>query len=201
MKALDLFAGAGGFSLGLHMAGIEDELMPVGLDTHVPGSTQERGALYNRDDPDTISALRQAGAVVLVAHTESRDPARLEAIGFEVKPEGLCRGDVCVPTGATGGNTTWSDDGIDLEAFAQLLGLPLALAAEERTACLGRSAPEHAGVLASGEAPLRCTASGSSEWRTASNTGLDTLCSLEHRVAKVKEWQVSGRFRTSTPNY
>ena len=73
------------------------------------------------------------------------------ALGWEVKPEGLCRGEVCVPTA---GNESWSDTGgIDLQAFAQLLGLPLALDAEELTACLGRSAMEHAGVLASGEAP------------------------------------------------
>jgi hypothetical protein len=73
------------------------------------------------------------------------------ALGWEQKPEGLCRGEVCVPTSR---HTTLVDaDGIDLEAFASLLGLPLALDAEERAACLGRSSLEHAGVLKSGEAP------------------------------------------------
>ena len=73
------------------------------------------------------------------------------AFGWELKAEGLCRGEVCLPTD---GSATWNhSDGIDLEAFAQRLGLPLALDAEEHTACLGRSAVEHSSVLASGEAP------------------------------------------------
>lgn len=57
----------------LWMAGIEDELMPVGMDAHVPGDAEERDQLYNRDDGDTIGAMRDAGGVVLLAHTEGRD--------------------------------------------------------------------------------------------------------------------------------
>ena len=40
------------------------------------------------------------------------------AIGWEAKPEGLCRGELCVPLGL--------DDGrVDLEAFAARLGAPV----------------------------------------------------------------------------
>lgn len=87
-----------------------------------------------------------AGETVRVA------PESLQAaLGWELKPEGLCRGEVCVPIDDT---ASWShEDGIDLEAFAQRLGLPLAIDAAERSACFGRSALEHAGALATGEAP------------------------------------------------
>ncbi len=73
------------------------------------------------------------------------------ALGWEFKPEGLCRGEVCVPT--AGHATLVNERGVDLEEFAQLIGLPLAVDAEEQAACIGRSAVEHAGVLAQGEAP------------------------------------------------
>ena len=73
------------------------------------------------------------------------------ALGWELKPEGLCRGEVCVSTAEHA--TLVDDRGVDLGAFTQLLGLPLAVNTEERVACIGRSAVEHAGVLASGAAP------------------------------------------------
>jgi len=53
----------------LVMAGCESgDLMPVGLDHHVTG----RGAVYGDASPTSMQALKDAGAVVLVAHTESR---------------------------------------------------------------------------------------------------------------------------------
>ncbi len=59
--------------------GVEDALMPVGLDRHVPGDETERDALYNRDDADAIAAFKAAGATVLAAHTEGRDLDQLTA--------------------------------------------------------------------------------------------------------------------------
>ena len=81
-------------------------------------------------------------------------PAALEsALGWTLEPEGLCRGEVCIPVPTAGHATLSNDDGIDLEAFAQLLDLPLALDREEQAACIGRSAVDQASTLASGEAP------------------------------------------------
>ena len=45
--------------------------------------------------------------------------------GWKLEPQGLCRGDVCVPVR---GRAVAGDDGqIDLVTFAEVVGLPLAL--------------------------------------------------------------------------
>ena len=73
------------------------------------------------------------------------------ALGWQLKPEGLCRGDVCVPT--AGRDELQGEGGVDLACFADVLGLPLALDPEASAASFGRSAAEHAGALATGQAP------------------------------------------------
>ena len=79
-------------------------------------------------------------------------PAVLKtALGWELKPEGLCREAVCIPTHGRGDLVT--DRGIDLAAVAALLSRPLALDTSERAACLGASAAERGARLASLEAP------------------------------------------------
>jgi len=66
------------------------------------------------------------------------------ALGWEVKPEGLCRDDVCVPLPA---GATTADGRVDLVAAARALGRPavteaglgaiaIALPSEERTRAL-----------------------------------------------------------------
>lgn len=73
------------------------------------------------------------------------------SLGWDLKPQGLCRGDVCMPiAGRTG---LVSDGKIDLAAFAELLQRPLALDADERAASLGASARERSEVLKGGIAP------------------------------------------------
>jgi hypothetical protein len=52
--------------------GFEDQLMPVGIERHHSEDIQARHDLYNEMDPDTVQALSDMGAVVLVAHTEQR---------------------------------------------------------------------------------------------------------------------------------
>ncbi len=73
------------------------------------------------------------------------------ALGWEMKPEGLCRGDVCVPVRDPAAVVT--DDGIDLTAVAGLLGMSTlvdeeagvvavsAPAGDRRAALVGRQAP------------------------------------------------------------
>lgn len=60
--------------------GIEDELMPAGLDRHVSEDAGEADAIYNGYDAATVLAQQEAGGVVLTAHTEGRTLAELEAL-------------------------------------------------------------------------------------------------------------------------
>jgi hypothetical protein len=65
--------------------GTENPIMAVMLDTHVPGNVAERHAVYNGDDPATVAALRAAGALVWIPHTEQRTTAEL----LTLDPDGL----------------------------------------------------------------------------------------------------------------
>lgn len=60
--------------------GFEDELMPVGLRHHVGDDLDARHTLYNQYDADAVRALSEAGAAVMVAHTEQRDVEQLKVL-------------------------------------------------------------------------------------------------------------------------
>lgn len=69
------------------LPGGEFGVMPIGLKRHLAGTIQERDAAYNQITPEVVNQLREAGAVVLQAHTESRDIDQLRALqldGFEI---------------------------------------------------------------------------------------------------------------------
>ena len=73
-----------------------------------------------------------------------------QALGWQLKPEGLCQGDVCIPVR----DRSFVDgDAIELQGFAEALGRPLALDAETRTAALGTPAASRAASLTTLEAP------------------------------------------------
>jgi hypothetical protein len=79
-------------------------------------------------------------------------PADLErGFGWTLKPQGLCKGDLCVTLRERRG--LLNEDGIDLAVFAQTAGLPLALDGREGVAVLGESAAARGSQLASLEAP------------------------------------------------
>jgi hypothetical protein len=79
-------------------------------------------------------------------------PADLErGFGWELKPQGLCKGDVCVTLRERRGLV--DEDGVDLAVFAQTAGLPLAVDAAEGVAVLGESAAARGSKLATLEAP------------------------------------------------
>ena len=65
--------------------GGENDLMPIMLDRHVTGTTDQRHATYNGNDATAAQAFRDAGGLVWVAHTESKDLATLR----EVQPNGI----------------------------------------------------------------------------------------------------------------
>ena len=101
--------------------------------------------LIDEERPVTVDAVVTGGAIRLAA-------ADLEAaLGWKLEPQGLCRGDTCVPIRDRAALV--HPDGTDLAAFARLLDRPLALDAEEGAAALGASADARAARLASMEAP------------------------------------------------
>jgi hypothetical protein len=97
------------------------------------------------DAPHTLEATLDGGSVRIAAD------ALRDALGWELKPEGLCRGDACVPV--TDRGALVHDDGLDLAAFAAVLQRPLALDAAEGAAALGTATADRASALASLEAP------------------------------------------------
>jgi hypothetical protein len=87
-----------------------------------------------------------AGGLVRIAPEAVR-----HALGWELKPEGLCRGSVCVPVRDP--SALVADSGIDLAALADVLGRPLALDPGEQAAAIGTASADQADRLASLEAP------------------------------------------------
>jgi hypothetical protein len=93
----------------------------------------------------TVAARRAGGRIRVPAADVER------ALGWKLAPEGLCRGDVCVPVRRPA--ELASAEGLDLEVLAELLGRPLATDPEEGVAVLGAGAAQRRAVLASLEAP------------------------------------------------
>lgn len=104
-----------------------------------------------------VLTLLDDGRVVELAARFTSDGVRLQpdhvrrALGWELKPEGLCQGSVCVPVRDAADLA--NADGIDLAALARVLGRPLALDLDERVAYLGASAAERGAQLATLQAP------------------------------------------------
>ena len=74
-----------------------------------------------------------------------------DALGWELKTEGLCKDERCVPVPPA--TRLVRQGGIDLATLAALLDRPLALDVTERVACLGTPADERARRLQSLDAP------------------------------------------------
>ena len=92
-----------------------------------------------------LPAAIEAGAVRVPAEVVARD------LGWELKPEGLCRDDICVPVRDE--PTLSTATGLDLTTLARTLDRPLALDLDEGAASLGASAAGRAAPLARLEAP------------------------------------------------
>ncbi len=85
-------------------------------------------------------------------HTMLLTPEALHAAtGWELKPEGLCRGDVCVPRRAH--DRLVVDDRVDLVAFGAALRRPVAIEPAVGIAVVAESAEEHAQAITDGMAP------------------------------------------------
>ena len=82
------------------------------------------------------------------------DPAEAERVfGWSLKPEGLCRGEVCIPVPAGSEADYVRDGAVNIAAFFRRIGKPV-LASRERDVWLfGESAGDRAAQLESLEAP------------------------------------------------
>ena len=80
----------------------------------------------------TVDASVSAGRVLV-------DPAQLSAaLGWELKPEGLCRDDVCVPVRDP--SVLFVGDQLDLAAVGTALGRPVVIDADARLAAVALDA-------------------------------------------------------------
>jgi hypothetical protein len=92
--------------------------------------------IVTEDGAATVTATR-AGTSVRIATDELR-----RATGWKLEPEGLCRGDVCVPVRD---RSALVDHGqVDLRALADAVRAPLALDDDLDIAVLGASAGDRA---------------------------------------------------------
>jgi len=69
--------------------------------------------------------------------------------GWEFKPEGACKGDVCVPLDFTPADT------LDLETVASALGMPLVAAAEHKLWALGPESVNSRALTQAAAPPLK----------------------------------------------
>jgi hypothetical protein len=82
------------------------------------------------------------------------EPAEATAMsGWELRPEGLCRGDVCVPVPPGKAETLTADGKINLAAFWDHMGMPIAHSADGDVWALGEGAENRTAELRSLEAP------------------------------------------------
>jgi len=101
--------------------------------------------IIDEAQPATVEASAGEGRVLLDA------AAIKHALGWTLQPEGFCRDDVCVPVRE--GSGVVREGAVDLAAFAELLGRPIALDVEERAAAIAASAHHRGAALVTGEAP------------------------------------------------
>lgn len=75
------------------------------------------------------------------------------ATGWQLKPEGLCRGELCVPIPAQRTNTFLRDDKINIAEFWRLMGWPVVSDDSAAAWMLGQGASARSAALESLEAP------------------------------------------------
>ena len=75
------------------------------------------------------------------------------ATGWVLKPEGLCRGDICVPVPASQAETFVADGNVNLAAFWDHMNMPSARSDDGDVWVLGEGADNRAAALRSLEAP------------------------------------------------
>ena len=92
--------------------------------------------ILDEGQPRTLAAAVDGDRVTLTATSVA------DALGWKFTTDGLCHGDVCIPTRAYGDHLT--ADGLDLIALAAALDRPVAVEPIARVAALGTSVGERA---------------------------------------------------------
>ena len=101
--------------------------------------------LIDETRPHALDAVVRGDAIRVAPDAVAR------ALGWKLKPQGLCRDDTCIPVRER--DALLDRDGIDLATLALLLDRPLAVDGAEGVAVLGTSAGTRAARLGSLEAP------------------------------------------------
>jgi len=101
--------------------------------------------LLDASSASRVEAAVSGGRVAVTAADLHR------ALGWELKPEGFCRDEICVPIPP--GREVGDASGVDLGAFAELVGHPLALDTEVGAGYLGVSAQDRGAGIQSLDAP------------------------------------------------
>jgi hypothetical protein len=97
------------------------------------------------EDARTIDAVFDAGRVLI-------DPAALpDAIGWELKAEGLCRDDVCVPVRDRAG--LFAGDALDVVSVANVLGRPIAVDDDAQLVAIALPSEQRRTALKAHQAP------------------------------------------------
>src|SRR5580765_3022339 len=99
------------------------------------------------DGPDVSRVEGDASATTVLLAPDALEAAT----GWDLRSEGLCRGDVCVPR--RDGDGLVVDDKIDLAAFAALLQRPLAYDADAAIAVLADAPDDYAAAFDARVAP------------------------------------------------
>lgn len=97
------------------------------------------------DQPAETTAAVRGDQVVIATD------ALVDILGWELKPEGLCRDDVCVPVADR--SRLEQPDGVDLTAVADVLGRPTLVDAEAATMVVGSPAAARQAALRDRQAP------------------------------------------------
>ena len=101
--------------------------------------------IVDNDRELTVRASAHDGTLLI----DPDDLAR--ATGWALKPEGLCRDNVCVPI--RGDHAIVFEDAIDVRAFGAVLGRPVAVEPDAGLAVLGEAPARLGARLAALEAP------------------------------------------------
>ena len=99
----------------------------------------------------SMGQTREVDAMIDDQTVRAAPEAISDVFGWELKSEGLCRGDTCIPVRDP--RTLVDANGVDLAAVADALGQPLAVDVDERVAVIGAAAGDRSAELANLVAP------------------------------------------------
>ena len=106
-----------------------------------------------------VTVLTEAGAIPVPGARASGDdlwlskPEVERALGWTLKPEGLCQGDLCVPVPRQNPDTYLKNDEVNAAAFWKLLGRPVLHDNARETWMFGVGASDRANTLKTLNAP------------------------------------------------